>query len=378
MYATGVIAGSMSQSSSTMKPNLMERLDESSVSSISPMKSENSSDSVDEKKRLPLTSDSILPLLNLNHAVDASRKELPEYFDSDSGMDRCTGVDCCKASSLLDQSRNSSQFDMEEYHNIFDFSGSGEEFGVFPVCNGSKPGTYAELFEGSIHPNAARVFLKRNRSGNIFSIASSSIPSSFLSFPKDSELHEALGTAFQKQINEYRQDQTIISEDTLRSCFANIMNDSELLFPKGNENGYLLEAVVSKNPSFVMSSTALMREISAPSHPPSSSGDSPCLSQVTSAFSNEIKNITTFSTASGSTVSSLVDGDKEGTADNREAVKTLNGNRRRARSGDNQRPRPRDRQLIQDRVKELRELVPNSSKVSVSEIHYCSLLPSCV
>ncbi|XP_058197098.1 transcription factor bHLH155-like isoform X2 [Rhododendron vialii] len=36
---------------------------------------------------------------------------------------------------------------------------------------------------------------------------------------------------------------------------------------------------------------------------------------------------------------------------------------KRARPGGNCRPRPRDRQLIQDRIKELRELVPNGSKV---------------
>ncbi|KAJ6362975.1 hypothetical protein OIU78_003213 [Salix suchowensis] len=39
--------------------------------------------------------------------------------------------------------------------------------------------------------------------------------------------------------------------------------------------------------------------------------------------------------------------------------------RRSARRSENQRPRPRDRQLIQDRVKELRELVPNGSKCSI-------------
>lgn len=39
-------------------------------------------------------------------------------------------------------------------------------------------------------------------------------------------------------------------------------------------------------------------------------------------------------------------------------------NKKRARPGASCRPRPRDRQLIQDRIKELRELVPNASKVS--------------
>ncbi|KAL0459420.1 UNVERIFIED_CONTAM: Transcription factor [Sesamum latifolium] len=44
----------------------------------------------------------------------------------------------------------------------------------------------------------------------------------------------------------------------------------------------------------------------------------------------------------------------------REAVKI---NKKRARPGESCRPRPRDRQLIQDRIKELRELVPNGSKL---------------
>ncbi|XP_042045868.1 transcription factor LHW-like [Salvia splendens] len=39
--------------------------------------------------------------------------------------------------------------------------------------------------------------------------------------------------------------------------------------------------------------------------------------------------------------------------------------KKRTHSGDNQRPRPRDRQLIQDRIKELRELVPNGEKGSI-------------
>ncbi|KAI8523023.1 hypothetical protein RHMOL_Rhmol13G0042300 [Rhododendron molle] len=43
-------------------------------------------------------------------------------------------------------------------------------------------------------------------------------------------------------------------------------------------------------------------------------------------------------------------------------------NKKRARPGGNCRPRPRDRQLIQDRIKELRELVPNGSKCSIDSL----------
>ncbi|XP_020248172.1 transcription factor bHLH157-like isoform X2 [Asparagus officinalis] len=42
--------------------------------------------------------------------------------------------------------------------------------------------------------------------------------------------------------------------------------------------------------------------------------------------------------------------------------------RKRARPGESTRPRPKDRQAIQDRVKELREIVPNSSKCSIDTL----------
>ncbi|CAN1292029.1 Transcription factor bHLH155 [Linum perenne] len=43
-------------------------------------------------------------------------------------------------------------------------------------------------------------------------------------------------------------------------------------------------------------------------------------------------------------------------------------NKKRAKPGEGCRPRPRDRQLIQDRIKELRELVPNGSKCSIDSL----------
>lgn len=43
-------------------------------------------------------------------------------------------------------------------------------------------------------------------------------------------------------------------------------------------------------------------------------------------------------------------------------------NKKRSRSGENPRPRPKDRQMIQDRVKELREIVPNGAKCSIDAL----------
>ncbi|KAL0711570.1 hypothetical protein Bca4012_018548 [Brassica carinata] len=42
--------------------------------------------------------------------------------------------------------------------------------------------------------------------------------------------------------------------------------------------------------------------------------------------------------------------------------------RKRLKPGENPRPRPKDRQMIQDRVKELREIIPNSAKCSIDAL----------
>jgi hypothetical protein len=55
---------------------------------------------------------------------------------------------------------------------------------------------------------------------------------------------------------------------------------------------------------------------------------------------------------------------KVGQVKNSEGVKVI---KKRARPGESTRPRPKDRQQIQDRVKELREIVPNSAKVLLTD-----------
>ncbi|XP_043688769.1 transcription factor EMB1444-like isoform X2 [Telopea speciosissima] len=49
-------------------------------------------------------------------------------------------------------------------------------------------------------------------------------------------------------------------------------------------------------------------------------------------------------------------------------VKPAKAGKKRARPGETSRPRPRDRQLIQDRIKDLRELVPNGLKCSIDSL----------
>jgi hypothetical protein len=54
---------------------------------------------------------------------------------------------------------------------------------------------------------------------------------------------------------------------------------------------------------------------------------------------------------------------KDSQSNNPEGMKVA---KKRARAGESTRPRPKDRQLIQDRVKELREMVPNGAKVATN------------
>ncbi|KAF5185548.1 Transcription factor lhw [Thalictrum thalictroides] len=56
------------------------------------------------------------------------------------------------------------------------------------------------------------------------------------------------------------------------------------------------------------------------------------------------------------------------TAHSKRPDETGKQNRKRLRPGENPRPRPKDRQMIQDRVKELREIVPNGAKCSIDAL----------
>ncbi|KAJ4979264.1 hypothetical protein NE237_010044 [Protea cynaroides] len=56
------------------------------------------------------------------------------------------------------------------------------------------------------------------------------------------------------------------------------------------------------------------------------------------------------------------------TANSKRPDETGRTNRKRLRPGESPRPRPKDRQMIQDRVKELREIVPNGAKCSIDAL----------
>ncbi|KZV30559.1 transcription factor LHW-like [Dorcoceras hygrometricum] len=75
----------------------------------------------------------------------------------------------------------------------------------------------------------------------------------------------------------------------------------------------------------------------------------------------------------GSQISSWIEKDHNVNPNNsvgcsKKPDETTKPNRKRLKPGDNPRPRPKDRQMIQDRFKELRQIVPNGAKCSMDAL----------
>lgn len=186
------------------------------------------------------------------------------------------------------------------------------------------------------------------------------------------ELYEALGPVFQKG-NSSKDWEAGNWEEMDVEMHEGIGSSSLLMSNTGNE--HLLEAVIanvnrhdndsSSVKSFCKSVDSLLTtEITA--EPCSSdigtinstgySFDRETLNSFNSSGTCSIRSSRGFSSTSCSRGSGHVE---------RPPVKM---HKKRAKPGESCRPRPRDRQLIQDRIKELRELVPNGSKCSIDSL----------
>ncbi|XP_059647110.1 transcription factor LHW-like [Cornus florida] len=253
------------------------------------------------------------------------------------------------------------------------------------------------------------------------------IANSLFSFPIDSELHKALGPSLLERHSEEKLcDSSVVVEDTCGSssliyngnlshgiessawesigCFAkgdlshgveSSARESIGCFAKGDDVEHLLDAVVanvcsssddfsSNMPNNVKLTMTSSGQFAAASSTARSQSERTAFvgegafprSGAVSAFAARDINSLTNSTPSASSFESMMSTlieeqeqqqQKEGYSytQSRKGSKILNASKRRARHGDNHRPRPRDRQLIQDRVKELRELVPDGAKCSI-------------
>ncbi|XVF21613.1 hypothetical protein REPUB_Repub12eG0105200 [Reevesia pubescens] len=214
----------------------------------------------------------------------------------------------------------------------------------------------------------------QNDSSDLDSINSSS------KFSAGYELYEALGPAFLRKsiYADWRAENT--------EAGANIellegMSSSQLTFESGSEN--LLEAVVANvchSGSDIKSERSFCR--SAPSL--LTTGNTPEPSNQTKlAINSAGYSINQSSLVEDNTQQCLNSSELCGAMSSKGFSSTCpsncseqferssepaKNNKKRARPGENPRPRPRDRQLIQDRIKELRELVPNGAKCSIDSL----------
>lgn len=187
----------------------------------------------------------------------------------------------------------------------------------------------------------------KNGTENLEYQAESSLGASntFLKFSAGFELHEALGPAFSKGCHYLENEAEKIESISI----------SGMTCDSGSEN--LLEAVVGNlcysgsdcisEKSCSKSSQSLL--MSAEKTPNSSSHIEHMIQSSGRSMSSK-----GFSSNCPSGYSEQLD---------RHSV-PAKSSKKRARPGENSKPRPRDRQLIQDRIKELRELVPNGAKVT--------------
>lgn len=213
--------------------------------------------------------------------------------------------------------------------------------------------------------------------------------SSLFCFPVNCELHKEFGPTFQRTSKEHLWDAAVASEDS-QSCSSELSNRNLL---KGNETfswkpsechlnrndeEHLLEAVyaamenclnddLSEEPNDAKSSVESLGQLSASTNK-CISGKKMGVSR-SSVTINGPNAVVTQSPPPFSTeniLSTLINEQKlkKGYKDP-QTKKGLKAYKRRVGTNKSTRPRPRDRQLIQDRVKELRELVPNGSKCSI-------------
>ncbi|KAE8689786.1 Basic helix-loop-helix DNA-binding superfamily protein [Hibiscus syriacus] len=340
-----------------------EKLEVSSSELISPLNSEDSKavDSVEPNKLLAL--DQIVPLLSFPNELLVPEIHLPETLEnaSDSRI-RVQPVSLCELPSPLSQSVSVDQLAITE-SELFGLYCLKEELQAYPECNVYRAGECGEILDEVTNSYPACYFLEPSFGDYEIDNAG------FLNFPKERELHKALGPVFERQGNQYLLESSFLSEDAFRDDID----------AKGGDAGYLLQAVVGHvydgSVDIANKSTSIMTstgQLPVPSRPQSVKTDSYSSSRLMSAVTGGVKSnpCSKISASFKSSVRTITDYENPANDDHytqsRKGKKQSTVRKKRARPGDN--PRPRDRQMIQERLKELRELVPNGPKYSIDAL----------
>ncbi|XP_063945771.1 transcription factor LHW isoform X2 [Daucus carota subsp. sativus] len=221
----------------------------------------------------------------------------------------------------------------------------------------------------------------------------------FFSFPEDCELHKALGSTTMGSHSKFSRNSPPLAEEEYN--FSNLISSGNfngytepaVLETRGpimkDDNEHLLEFLcagadfslekdVSDSFSNIKSSTttlqsAFPKQQCQSERRPLVVDDTEQQSCVTSSVMDRVRKASGISSPSASSFQSMTsaligeENQKKGRPHThpRKGSKLSNDSKRRSKAVDNQKARPRDRQLIQDRLKELRDLVPDGVKCSI-------------
>lgn len=202
---------------------------------------------------------------------------------------------------------------------------------------------------------------------------SSEMQASPFSFCAGYELFEALGPSFQKQNNCFWEGENI-GVDMAVGVSEGISSCSQLM---ENSDMHLLDAVVGrashKGDGTESEISGLNTEeslLTAERTPCNSVGT---LSSAGFSFDRDTSSSFNSVTCGLESLKGISPASSSRGSEHVERSRLpAKLSKKRARPGESSRPRPRDRQLIQDRIKELRELIPNGSKV-ISPLYLSSL-----
>ena len=254
----------------------------------------------------------------------------------------------------------------------------------------------------SITPNPHIKHLKRRDCDQSFSKefveeTNSVIDHKCLSFPSDSELHKALGLLSEGHGNCMQN--TIVPKagewgNSMAFCqmelpevFGPVFEDADAWFTEERGTEQLLDAVITKLLDSADDNESCececVRSCGNSSSKCSDScltcckteddaldlGESVLLSSKRSMLTS--KNEDTMNSPARSSHKSTNVSSSPGQKDTahelyKKSPKLTNVTRKRGNASDDHKPKPRDRQLIQERIKELRELIPDGSKVCSS------------
>ncbi|XP_024028273.1 transcription factor EMB1444 isoform X1 [Morus notabilis] len=329
------------------------------------------------------TSKQSIPVQTVQDMLVVPKNDAVDVFKSTSKNE----IGFPEESAIPSLSFDVNSLDMAEAE-MFGFSCLEEELLAYSLSSGQD----VELFENSLNgvtPCTAGEMAAQLFGDDYINNGYCKSMTSFSRFPEDSELHRALGPSFQER-NTYEHfwDSSFLIEDA-RTNRPSAFCNRELLdviepswFGGSGDKDYLLEAVVtdlccssddvlsslSDNvPSYVTSSRQ-----STFSQPQVQSKAGPrmqnCSIQSNLAKPSFLPRVDSLTSLDGMTSTLTNEGRQvkvQGPVQSSKQKRPPNTKTRRTRNGSTQKSRPRDRQLIQDRVKELRELVPNGAKCSI-------------